>query len=89
MECGDEEEETMVIHYEGWNYVSSITYDDNSKWYKHTYDMNLTTGVQGKFNQIIYPLLNIWESFGDKDIQTWLFKFKELNFYLPNWWINI
>lgn len=69
VDAGEGEGETYLA-YEGWNYVSTITYDDNSKWHKHTYDMNLTRGVQGKFNQIIYPLLNVWESFGDRNIQT-------------------
>ena len=58
------------LTYEGWTHVSTLTYDDKSKWHKHTYDMNLTRGVQGKFNQIIYPLLNVWENFGDRNIQT-------------------
>ena len=56
--------------YEGWQYVDTVTYADNSKWHKHTYDRNLNSGVQGKFNQVIYPLLNIWENFGDRNIQT-------------------
>jgi len=66
----DAAEEETHLTYEGWNYVSTVTYDDKSKWHKHTYDMNLTRGVQGKFNQIIYPLLNVWENFGDRNIQT-------------------
>ena len=59
------------LDYEGWNYVGYETYDDNSKWHKYIYDMDLAIGVQGKFNQAIYPLLNIWESYaraGNKHI---------------------
>ena len=51
--------------YEGWRFVET---DTSGRWHKHVYDHNLDAGVQGKFNQIIYPLLNIWESFGDKNI---------------------
>ena len=56
--------------YEGWQYEDTVTYADNSKWHKHTYDKNLNRGVQGKFNQVIYPLLNIWENFADRNIQA-------------------
>ena len=72
VDAGDaaDEEAEPHLYYEGWNWVGYETYDDNSKWHRYTYDMELTRGVQGKFNQIIFPLLNVWESFGDRNIQT-------------------
>ena len=35
-------------------------------WHKYTYDEELGKGVQGRLNQVIYPLLNIWGNWVDK-----------------------
>ena len=46
----------------GWKYSGF----DQQTWHKYTYDEELGKGVRGRLNQVIYPLLNIWGNWVDK-----------------------
>ena len=46
----------------GWQYV-----DSRGTWHRYKYDEQLGAGVQGRLNQVIYPLLNIWGNWVDKN----------------------
>jgi len=58
-------------HYPGWQHVEPDQCNGcnmpDGTWHKHIYDDEGPNRVQGKFNQVVFPLLNIWENFGDKN----------------------
>ena len=59
-------------HYEGWHHEPEdcpgcTRMCTDVTWHKHIYDEDGNPGVQGKFNQVVYPFLNLWENFGDKN----------------------
>ena len=56
-------------HYEGWTHLDEDKCPGcthRGMWHKHAY-CESQVGAQSKFSQIVYPLLNIWENFGDKN----------------------
>ena len=58
------------VTYDGWQHVPRDQCEgctDPGKWHKHIYNDQQGKRVMGKFNQIIFPLLNIWDSFSDKN----------------------
>ena len=46
---------------------SGFDRQNTNTWHRYTYDEELGKGVQGRLNQVIYPLLNIWGNWVDKN----------------------
>ena len=70
LEAIDQEEAPKA--YEGWTYVDSEDcqgQNSKEKWHKYEYSNSYIekAGAQSKFLQIVFPLFNIWENFGDKN----------------------
>jgi len=51
----------------GWTYFRSKV-SGGQVWLEYRYDKTLGAGIQGRLNQVIYPLLNIWGNWVDKNL---------------------
>ena len=50
------------------NTIKTASGEDSQVWLEYKYDEALGAGIQGRLNQVIYPLLNIWGNWVDKNL---------------------
>ena len=55
--------------FDGWTHEPKDCpcCNGEDEWHRYVSDNDLQAGIQGRLGLIIYPLMNVWQNFVDKN----------------------